>query len=93
MTEDDIFKLITQIISLSKFSDKNCNVSFSYSNNDNLLKFLINDSDIYSIKKVNIYSDEEISFGTPIPIGYDIVLQKDEILDYENVEEIHKTIR
>lgn len=93
MTEDDMFKLITQIISLSKFSDKNCNVSFSYSNKDNLLKFLINDSDIYSIKKVNIYSDEEISFGTPIPIGYDIVLQKDEILDYENVEKIHKTIR
>ncbi len=81
MTDYDKFSLITQIISLSEVANKDANISFNY--NDDNLSVSINDRENYIVKKKNIYSEDWDPFIKATPIGYRIVMEKEEPLSKE----------
>lgn len=92
MTENDKFILLTQIISLANFTNKNLNNIYFYFSDD-LLHISIAGCGNYIVKKENIYSDEEISFIEPIPIGYEIKLMDSDTINLENIQETPKSLK
>lgn len=83
MTEYDKFVLITQIISLGAVTNENSNIAFHY--NDRNLSFSVNDSEYYIVRKVDVYSDDDSFIFAELkkPIGYKIVVEKDNSLSKE----------